>query len=253
MKILQTIKNNIPNAITCLNLVSGILACIFALDLQIDSIQPDSEISPRTFLYESARNASIMIALAAVFDFCDGLVARLLHATSAIGKELDSLCDSVSFGLAPALLVYQMIAAYSPDSMWCMTALVIAVCGVLRLARFNVDTTQSVSFLGMPIPANAIFWIGFCAVQYQQSEYIFGLGTIVVLCFIMSYLMVSNLRMFSLKFKDFSFANNWHRYLLIVAAIAFIFIQGIPGLASAILFYIILSAITHNRTKKYEA
>lgn len=249
MKILQTIKNNIPNAITCLNLVSGVIACIYAFNSTVNY----------NGLYYGYQCAFIMIAMAAVFDFFDGLVARLIHATSAIGKELDSLCDSVSFGLAPALLVFQMMEFFNPGTPWKYAALLIAVCGVLRLARFNVDTTQSVSFLGMPIPANAIFWIGFCSVQYSAWNAtgaevpIFGSSIVIALTLVMSYMMVSSLRMFSLKFKDFSFGNNWHRYLIIIAAIAFVAVQGVSGLASTILLYIILSVFTHKHTKEHEA
>lgn len=247
MKILQTIKNNIPNAITCLNLVSGILACIYAFNSTVNY-----------GLIYGYQVAFIMIALAAVFDFFDGLVARLLHATSAIGKELDSLCDSVSFGLAPALLVFQMMDFFNPGTPLKYVALLIAVCGVLRLARFNIDTTQSVAFLGMPIPANAIFWIGLCAVQYSEWNVtadkvpVFDVWVIVALSIIMSYMMVCSLRMFSLKFKNFKFADNWHRYLIILAAITFCAIQGIAGFASTIAFYIILSIITHKHTKAHE-
>lgn len=246
MNILKFIKNNIPNSITCLNLVSGCLACIYAFH--------STDIYGSLYGYQIS---FIMIALAAVFDFCDGLVARMLHAVSAIGKELDSLCDSVSFGLAPALLVYSMIEHFYPESCWKYAALLIAVCGVLRLARFNVDATQSTSFLGMPIPANAIFWIGFCCSQYAdyglQAATDCRFYTIVALTIVMSLIMVCRLRMFSFKFKSFALATNWHRYLLIVVSVAFVAIWGVSGLAGIIIFYIILSALTHKMTKKLEA
>ncbi len=238
MSILTTIKNNIPNSITCLNLVSGSLACIYALRGGDDF--------GGLFGYQVA---FIMIAAAAVFDFCDGLVARLLHAVSAIGKELDSLCDAVSFGLAPALLVYNFIATASPGSPLCYLALAIAVCGVLRLARFNVDATQSTSFLGMPIPANAIFWIGFSNWLYSDPTNYHPLLLAAAIIAI-SLSMVCTLRMFSFKFKSFSLAASWHRYLLIAAAIVLVAVQGVTGLASTIAVYILLSLITHSRTKR---
>lgn len=241
MKLLTSIKNNIPNSITCLNLVSGALACIYALR--------GNEDFGGIMGYQIS---FIMIAAAAVFDFCDGLVARLLHAVSAIGKELDSLCDAVSFGLAPALLVYDFMSTTHPDGWLQYVALLIAVCGVLRLARFNVDTTQTTSFLGMPIPANAIFWIGFCNLLYAHPE-LYATATdgymLAVLIVAISFSMVCKLRMFSFKFKNFTFAGNWHRYLLIVAAVAFVAAQGVTGLASTIMFYILLSVFTHRRTK----
>ena len=242
MKILQTIKNNIPNSITCLNLVSGILACIY--DLR----------GTDTFGSLTGYQISfIMIGAAAVFDFCDGLVARLLHATSAIGKELDSLCDSVIFGLAPAFLLLNFMDTHNPGGWLQYASLLIAVCGVLRLARFNVDATQSTSFLGMPIPANAIFWIGFINWQYE-NVHLYSTGyyecALAALAAAISLTMVCRLRMFSFKFKNFTLGKNWHRYLLIVAAVIFVAVQGISGFASTIVFYIILSAITHSRTKR---
>ncbi|MGN1246553.1 MAG: CDP-diacylglycerol--serine O-phosphatidyltransferase [Muribaculaceae bacterium] len=242
MKLLTAIRNNIPNAITCLNLVSGVLACIYALHGTDDF----GGISGYQISF-------IMIAAAAVFDFCDGLVARLLHAVSAIGKELDSLCDAISFGLAPALLVYNFMATGNPDGCLHYVAIAIAVCGVLRLARFNVDTTQTTSFLGMPIPANAIFWIGYCNMLYAHPEnYSAGLDEYLLAALVVaiSLSMVCTLRMFSFKFKNFALATNWHRYLLIAAAVVLVAVQGITGLASTIAVYIVLSIFTHSRTKR---
>lgn len=242
MKALQTIKNNIPNSITCLNLVSGILACIYALR--------GNELFGSLHGYQIA---FIMIGAAAIFDFCDGLVARLLHATSAIGKELDSLCDAVSFGLAPAFLLLNLMETQNPEGWLHYSALFIAVCGVIRLARFNVDVTQSTSFLGMPIPANAIFWIGFCNWQYENIDsyttgaYEYAVATLAVA---ISLTMVCRLRMFSFKFKNFALKTNFHRYILIAVAVILIALQGLSGFATTILFYIVLSALTHNITKR---
>ena len=192
MNPLKSIKNNIPNAITCMNLLAGSLACVCASH----GSQPTGYGSMAYY-----QLAFIMIAAAAVFDFFDGFVARLLNAVSPIGKELDSLSDCVSFGLAPALIVFFMTRELYPESWIAFCALLIAIFGAVRLARFNTDDTQATSFVGLPIPANAIFWIGFCNHFYTQpsttaNEYII-LAAIIVL----SYAMVSRLRMFSLKFK----------------------------------------------------
>ena len=153
MNLLVAIKKNIPNTITCLNLLCGAVACIFALKYREEVL----------WGIEAYEAAFVMIALAAVFDFLDGLAARLLNVVSAIGKELDSLCDCVSFGLAPGLIMYSLMQASSPDSWLCYVALIIPILGAVRLAKFNVDTRQTTSFIGMPIPANAIFWIGFAS------------------------------------------------------------------------------------------
>ncbi len=235
MNLLKSIKNNIPNAITCLNLLSGALACICASHGSEHINGADS-----ITYYQLA---FIMIAVAAVFDFFDGFAARLLNAVSPIGKELDSLSDCVSFGLAPALILYYMIQELYPGSWVAYCALLVAVMGAVRLARFNTDDTQASSFVGLPIPANAIFWIGFCDYFYSvpptcTNKYI-TLAAIVIL----SYFMVSRLRMFSLKFKSYGIAGNVHRYLLIVGTIAAIILLGVKGLAVAITLYFILALL----------
>ncbi|MDE7407499.1 MAG: CDP-diacylglycerol--serine O-phosphatidyltransferase, partial [Muribaculaceae bacterium] len=146
------IKGEIPNSITCMNLMCGCLAVIFSFEEgQIGSLQG----------YEWS---FLFIGLAAVFDFCDGAMARLIHAYSLVGKELDSLSDLVSFGVAPAMLMFNTLkwAWAGSDPYWLLPylAMMIAICGGIRLARFNVDTRQASEFIGLPIPANAIFWIG---------------------------------------------------------------------------------------------
>ena len=177
---MNAIRNNIPNAITSLNLLFGCLACIAAFHCN------DTMCGSAIKGYECA---FIFIGLAAVADFFDGLVARLLHAVSAIGAELDSLADLVSFGLAPALILYNMMLGQGAGH-WALVALMIPVFGALRLARFNVDTNQTTTFTGLPIPANAIFWIGFTA-WYAIHE--MPLWIVLLLIVILSLLMVCNL------------------------------------------------------------
>lgn len=229
MKALQSIRNNIPNTITSLNLFSGALACVYALT--------------GNTLYGSLTGyevAFIFIVIAAVFDFCDGLVARMLNTVSPIGKELDSLSDCVSFGLAPAMLVYTLLEEYNPDSNYNFVAFLIAIFGALRLAKFNVDTTQTVSFKGLPIPANAIFWIGYVNFSIERGSVD---NEIYLLIALICYFMVCNIPMFSFKMKDFGLKNNWHRYVLVVSTIASVSIFGITGLFYAIIAYIFLSLI----------
>lgn len=187
--------------------------------------------------------AFIMIAVAAVFDFFDGFVARLLHAVSPLGKELDSLCDLVSFGLAPALVLYSMMAVAYPDSQIALVALIIPVFGALRLARFNVDANQATTFTGLPIPANAIFWIGFTHF-YATHHSSVGLWEVVTLVLLFSWLMVCNVRMFSLKVHNLKLKENYRQVLLIVAFVAFCALAGLSGLAWAIAFYVVLSVCT---------
>lgn len=227
--MIKAIRNNIPNAITSLNLLFGCMACIAAL-------------TP-SCLVGNYRIAAAWIALSAVADFFDGLVARLLHAVSGIGKELDSLADLVSFGLAPALILYSMIMHV--DDLLAVFALMLPVFGALRLARFNTDTNQSTTFTGLPIPANAIFWIGFT--DWYAMHHV-PLWIVLVLIVVLSLLMVCPLRMFSLKMHNLSsLKQNWAQYLLIVASVAFVVLMGLPGLALAIALYVLLSIIKREK------
>lgn len=181
----------------------------------------------------------MLIGAAAVFDFCDGAAARLLHATSSIGKELDSLSDLVSFGMAPGLLMYNTMSHFNGELWAAYAALIIIVLGAVRLARFNVDDSQSVTFSGLPIPANAIFWIGACS--WINANGYPGDAVIVAAILIISGLMVAPIRMFSLKFHNFAWRENLKRYVIILAAISFVIFCGIDGLAWTIILYILLS------------
>lgn len=210
----------LPNAITCLNLASGCVALILAFN--------------GFYTY-----ASLAICAAAVFDFLDGAVARLMGAYSDIGAELDSLSDLVSFGVAPGLMVYcQLPAPYN------IVAVMIPICGALRLARFNVDTRQTTSFIGLPIPANALFWIGMTAfwngAQPTNEIWIWVLAVVFV-----SLAMLAPINLPSLKFHDFKFSGeNRVRYLLIILTIALLALFGVPGLALVIIVYLMLGALS---------
>ena len=233
--MIKAIRNNIPNAITSLNLLCGCLACIAAFHCY------DTMCGKGFKGYEWA---FIFIGLAAVADFCDGLVARLLHAVSNIGAELDSLADLVSFGLAPALVLYNMMLGQGAGH-WALIAMLLPVFGALRLARFNVDTNQSTTFTGLPIPANAIFWIGFTSWYAIHS---FPLWAVLILIVALSWLMVCNLRMFSLKMHNLaSLKQNWAQYLQVIASVAFVVLMGLPGLAVTIALYVLLSIIKREK------
>ena len=203
-----------------MNLVSGCVALVLAFNGQ--------------YVY-----ASVAICAAAVFDFLDGAVARAIGAYSAIGAELDSLSDLVSFGVAPALMVYcQLPAPYN------LAAVAIPVCGALRLAQFNVDTRQTSSFIGLPIPANALFWIGASAF-WSQSPHAFNpmVWFIVVIAVALSMLAPVNLP--SLKFHDFKFqGENRVRFFLIILTVALVALLGVPGLAVTIACYLMIGAFS---------
>ena len=223
----MSIKAHIPNTITILNLVSGILAVIAAFH----GGRPYWGLTGYTWTF-------ILIGVAALFDFCDGAAARLLHAYSKIGKELDSLSDLVSFGVAPSLLVFNVMCD-ATGRFTAYLALFIAAMGALRLARFNVDDRQTTSFIGLPIPASAIFWIGVAA-WIQRHGYP-GDGPVLALVAVVSLLMVSPIPMFSLKFKNFDWRENFRRYVILAAAMLFLVTDGLPGLAWTITLYVVIS------------
>lgn len=221
---------NVPNAITCLNLFSGCLACVMALQ------------------YDNFVGAFIFIALAAVFDFLDGFAARLLKAQSPIGAQLDSLSDVISFGLAPGLAVYQFMNQTIDDTFFSHTlmpcfAFLIPVFSAIRLAKFNIDTRQTNSFLGLPVPANALFWASTVVAAFPYIDCCKIVFAVVapVLIIVFCLLMVSEIPMFSLKFKNSSWADNQLPYILIAATILLTAIFGFAGIALSILLYIALS------------
>ena len=183
--------------------------------------------------------AFLFIGLATVFVFCDGLSARLLHAYSALGKELDSLSDLVSFGVAPAALVFNLIQSQT-GSWVAFLAFLIAVFGALRLAKFNIDDRQTTSFIGLPIPANAIFWIG--VVAWNVDFRYIGDAWMTALVVLFPLLMVSSLPMFSLKVKTLSLRSNVRRYALLLGTAMLVAAMQLAGLLWAIVFYILLSA-----------
>ncbi len=233
MSLLSRIRASVPNAITCTSLILGCVSIVFSFHF--------SECYGSLKGYQVA---FLLIGLAAVCDFLDGAAARALKAYSELGKQLDSLSDLVSFGVAPSMLVYNMFVEHQIVNVpyWAtFVAFLIPVFGELRLARFNIDTRQSTSFRGMPIPASAIFWIG--AVAFSEEIMYAGFLPLSLLVVAVSLLMVADgFKMFSLKFKNFRFADNWPRFLLIAAAIVLVALLGVPGLAVTILLYVVLSA-----------
>ena len=254
--MLRKIVSCIPNTITLLNLLSGCAAIVFAFHH-----------SERIGAFSGLEWGWIMIGAAALFDFCDGASARALRAYSAIGKELDSLSDLVSFGVAPAMLVLNLMQDYSSHPWLCYAAMLaltplqhssthpwlcypamfIPAMGALRLAKFNVDTTQTTSFRGLPIPANAIFWIGMCG-WVQRYGYP-GTAVMVIFIVLVSLAMVGNMRMFSLKFKNFDLRENFSRYVILLAAVAFVVFYGVSGFAWTILLYMLISMFTRRHAE----
>lgn len=223
---------NIPNTITCLNVLSGCIAIIFACR-GLDTVACG---------LAGWQWASIFVGVAAVADFMDGFCARLLHAYSNLGKELDSLCDLVSFGVAPSMILYNILPQCGLPQ-WCAwAALLIPVAGAVRLAKFNIDTRQATSFIGLPIPANAIFWIGYSAMAANGTTFVAFPAVWLPVAVIVSWLMLSSLKIFSLKFKTWGWRDNWYRYTLVISAFVFVSVMGVAGLAWLIVFYLLMSS-----------
>lgn len=224
------ITKHIPNTITSLNLLSGCVAVIFALSGNFTAVV-------------------VCIALSAVFDFCDGLAARLLKAYSPMGKELDSLADLVSFGLVPALMVYYILNSILPvEYVWLAYAtLLLPVFAALRLAKFNIDDSQAVTFKGLPVPANALWWVGACALVIEHPENETYMWLLLASIPVFAFLMVSNIPMFSLKFAGLKWKGNEKRYIMILFAVLYLLFDGISGMAAVIGAYVILSIFWTHR------
>ena len=231
-------KKHIPNTITCLNLISGCIATYWAF-------QGDYQM------------ALLFIVIGAVFDFFDGMSARLLHVSSPIGKELDSLADCITFGFAPSAIIFSYIAGIHATQR-CLSplefpfllmvgqagtaavAFIMAAFSALRLAKFNLDERQALGFIGLPTPANALFWgsliVG--AGSWIHTSLIIMLG-VPLSC----YLLVSEIPMFALKFKTWGWKGNEVKYIFLLTCIPLLLLLGVSGLAAIIAWYVILSVI----------
>lgn len=228
----MAIKKHIPNTITCCNLVSGCAAIAYAFSGNVEL----------SFTW---------IIIGAVFDFFDGMSARLLNVSSPIGKELDSLADVVTFGVAPSTILFSELSVMSYPaileplrSILPFTAYIMAAFSALRLAKFNLDERQALGFIGLPTPANALFWgsliIG--AGKWLEATpfmVFFLLGGILI----SSWLMVSEIPMFALKFKEWGWKGNQVKYIFLLTCIPLLAIFGLTGLAIIIAWYVIISYI----------
>lgn len=226
-------KKIIPNTITLLNLLFGFMALYCAFHpMQMFGSTP-------AYLM-----CFYCILLAAVADFFDGLSARLLKAYSDLGKQLDSLSDLVSFGVAPAALLFNLFEAGGMSFGLCMVCALIPLMAALRLARFNIDPEQATTFKGLPVPACALFCIGLAAMLVFTPtgiNLIAGIGSVVAI----ALLMVAPVKMYSLKFKSLAPKGNLLRYSLIVVAIVCISLFGWEGLYYTIGYYVISSFIAN--------
>ena len=243
-------KKHIPNLITLLNLLCGTIAILFVMsgDLVV---------------------ASFLVLLCLFFDFFDGLAARLLHVHSEVGLQLDSLADMVSFGVVPGLIMFQLlnkateiqvldtnfeasetISGFGPEMSWIpFIGLLIVLSSAYRLAKFNVDTRQTTSFIGLPTPANTLLIISLPLIfQFQYSPFlesiIFNQWFLIGLTIVSSLLLNAEIPLFALKFKTWDFASNKVRYVFLALCLIAIVVFKFIAIPLIILFYIMLSLFT---------
>jgi CDP-diacylglycerol--serine O-phosphatidyltransferase len=231
---------HLPNLFTCLNLLCGCLAIVFVFKGEIALF-------------------SACIAGSLFFDFLDGLAARALNAGSLLGKELDSLADMVSFGLVPGAIMYHLFLISVPvslnaDAQWVRMVsflpFIITVFSALRLAKFNIDTRQTDSFLGLPTPAATIFVTGIALVieydRFHLTPTLLNSYLIGGLALVISYMLVSEVPLFALKFKSFGWRNNRMQYILLGTGAVLTWFLHAAAIPLTVILYVILSFINHN-------
>jgi CDP-diacylglycerol---serine O-phosphatidyltransferase len=238
---MKKIIAHIPNSITCVNLFCGCIAIPNALERNWETVM-------------------ILTFVALIADFLDGFVARLLKVSSKIGGELDSLADVVTFGLLPGFVMYQLMSDIScnggcsglfSSSFYPYIAFLIPILSAVRLAKFNVDDSQTDHFKGLPTPANAVFMISMPFIMIH-----FGLSPrfIMVLVIFFSLLLVSDIRLIALKFKSFKIQDNLEKIALVVASIILLFIFKWMAFAYIIPVYLLISVayftLQHKKSKQ---
>jgi CDP-diacylglycerol--serine O-phosphatidyltransferase len=232
----KRVKKHLPNAITCANLFSGCIGIVFAFQ-------------------QNLIVAAYALFLAAIFDFFDGFASRVLQSFSGIGKELDSLADMVSFGVLPSVILYELfLQAPQIDKVsnyLNFIAFLIPIFSALRLAKFNTDTRQAEIFIGLPTPANAILIasLPFIIDQYPQfAGYILNPYGLSIFAVVMCALLVAEIPLMSLKFKNTDFNKNIYRYLLLLFSAILILFFKFAAVPVIIFFYLILSIIQFKKT-----
>ena len=244
----MNIKKHIPNAITCGNLLCGCLAIVKAFEGDLVW-------------------TAYLAGIALVLDFFDGFTARMLKVTSPIGKDLDSLADMVTFGVVPGVVMFLMINFSISDSidpepgrLWThydsvfpvsYLAFIITIFSCIRLAKFNNDTRQSDSFIGLPTPANTMVICSFPLIEAFQPELhtvnfiIKDVNFLLILSGLMSYLLVAEIPLFALKFKNFSWASNKLVYCFLIVSVILLVSLKFVAIPLIILFYILISIVTN--------
>lgn len=222
------IKKHIPNFLTCANLFSGCIGIIYAFKGDLKTV-------------------AFFVIISGIFDFFDGFAARFLNVKSAIGKELDSLADVISFGLLPGVVIYQMLLSANAGIL-AYTAFLIPVFSALRLAKFNIDEEQKEEFIGLNTPMNTFFIISLpYLTDYTNllSNVYFLITIIVLVCF----LLVSKLKLFSMKMKQLSWESNKYKFIFLILSIVLLAFLKFAALPLVLLFYIIFSQLHFKYSK----
>ncbi|MGQ7855132.1 CDP-diacylglycerol--serine O-phosphatidyltransferase [Pedobacter sp. WC2501] len=217
------LKKNIPNAITCANLLSGCIGIVFAFKGNLET-------------------AAYFVILSGIFDFFDGMVARLLNVKSAIGKDLDSLADMVSFGFLPGVIMFHLLKASDYSSEYLpYLGFIITVFSALRLAKFNNDTRQTEDFIGLNTPMNTLF---ICSLPFIANDYpqiIASSMLLIAVTAITSFLLVSEIKIFSLKFSDLSWKKNKIKFIFLILSAVLIAFLKFAAIPFVLVLYIALS------------
>lgn len=217
------IFKHLPNFITLLNLLTGSVGIVLALQGNLVM-------------------AAFCVFIAAVFDFLDGFAARLLKANSSIGKELDSLADVISFGLLPGIIAYSLLLQNTEIALWPWLGLLIAAFSALRLAKFNVDTRQSDQFIGLPTPANAILFASFPLILESEAWlFLQNPWVLSILIVVFSLLLVAEIPLMALKFKNFGWKENKLKYIFILISLVLLFVLAWMAIPIIITLYIFFS------------
>lgn len=218
-------KKHIPNAITCANLFSGCIGIVFAFNGALEI-------------------AAYFVLLSGLFDFFDGMVARLLHVKSEIGKQLDSLADMVSFGLLPGVVMFQLLKTSDYTSEYLpYLGFFITIFSALRLAKFNIDERQTEDFIGLNTPMNTLFIV---SLPFIAKDYPAVIGSTILLLSIIAvtcYLLISEIRIFSLKFSDLSWAKNRIKFIFLILSAILIAFLNFAAVPFVLVAYIALSII----------
>ena len=232
----MSVRTNLPNFFTICNLLCGCAALVFVSRGELAT-------------------ASYLMWAAAVLDFADGFVARAVKAYSELGKQLDSLADMVSFGVLPAYIMFALIDERTSHPILPFIAFLIAAFSALRLAKFNIDTRQSHSFIGVPTPANALLISSFPFILKNEDAPVFfqfldNHVILIVLTFLLSYLLITNIELIALKFKQRGWKGNEARYVFIILTLTFFAVFGIAAVPLIFALYLLLSIANNSFVKK---